>query len=255
LHDKVKWFTIVTSLLTSMGSNVGRKPKSASEKAEEKRHLERLGKHLKVLREAKNLTPQHLADKLGVTPQYIYMIESGRAKPSEKRLSDLARALGDSADEFLATAVTHVEDEFAARLRQAGLSSEEIEEAAGRVSARAKGDVVSGNEPLRISRDPVPEDELFGALAGGEEILAIDSLTFGEQDSASSYAKSVKESFGSKPAAQDPPKFLRTPAAGSAGTKVKAGPDAEIVVNRSVTRAEKKALKDIGKVIAHLLKR
>jgi transcriptional regulator with XRE-family HTH domain len=99
---------------------VGRKPKSANEKAEEQKHLRQLGEHLKELREAKNLTPQDLADKLGVTPQYIYMIESGKAKPSESRLNELARALGDLADEFLTTAIGHVEEEFATKLREAG---------------------------------------------------------------------------------------------------------------------------------------
>ena len=137
---------------------MGRQPKSASEKADEQEHLRQLGEHLKELREAKNLTPQDLADKLGVTPQYIYMIESGKAKPSEKRLNELARALGDLADEFLTTAIGHVEDEFAAKLKEAGLSPSEIKEAAHRVSASVKEDVISGREPLRVSRGDAPED-------------------------------------------------------------------------------------------------
>jgi transcriptional regulator with XRE-family HTH domain len=208
---------------------VGRKPKSASEKADEKRYLEQLGQHLKELRQAKNLTPQDLADKLGVTPQYIYMIESGRAKPSEKRLNDLASALGDLADEFRATAVTHVEDEFATKLQEAGLSPAEIEEAAKRVSARAKRDVASGDE----------------------EIVAMDRLTSTADASAFDYATSLKDEFG---VMHSPRRDAPRPASPST-QPVEAGPDAKIVVNRPISKDERQALHDIGRVIARLLKR
>ena len=233
---------------------MGREPKSASEKAEEQRYLVRLGKHLKELREIKHLTVRDLADKLDVKPQYIYMIEKGRAKPSERRLNQLASALGDLADEFLATAVTRVEDEFTAKLTEAGLSPTEIEEAARRVSARAKRDVVSGKEPLRVTRNHAPEGELFDALPDGEEIVAMDSLSLGEDVSAYSYAESLKDEFEESvpPTAQALTGQFDTQ---STGRPIEAGPDASIVVNRPVTREERKALQDIGRVIAHLLKR
>ena len=233
---------------------VGRKPKSASEKAEENRYLERLGRHLKELREAKNLTPQYLADKLGVTPQYIYMIESGRAKPSEKRLNDLARALGDLADEFLATAVTHVEDEFATKLREAGLSPDEIEEAARRVSAKAKRDVVSGEEPLPVARGDMPQGEVLSELSSAEDALEIELTGPSESSSAFDYAESIKDDFVGSAPTRSAFGMSRTPAPGRAERPIKAGPDAQIVVSRPVTREERKALQDIGKVIAHLLK-
>jgi len=234
---------------------MGRKPKSASEKAEEHKYLKQLGEHLKELREAKNLTPQDLADKLGVTPQYIYMIESGKAKPSESRLNELARALGDLADEFLTTAVSYVEDEFAAKLKEAGLSPAEIEEAARRVSARAKEDVVSGDEPLRVARGQAPEEEIFGALQNREEIVAMIGESSGSYDlGASDYAKSVQSEFKAKA-----PNKSTSHRAGSkvrrSGQIVKAGPNAHIVIDRSLTREERKALQDIGRVIAHLLTR
>jgi transcriptional regulator with XRE-family HTH domain len=235
---------------------VGRKPKSATEKAEEQKYLRQLGEHLKELREAKNLTPQDLADKLGVTPQYIYMIESGKAKPSESRLNEIARALGDLADEFLTTAIGHVEEEFATKLREAGLSVPEIEEAARRVSARVKEDVVSGKEPLRVSRGDAPEHEIWGALENEESIIAMSAAESSRLNdlSAADYAASVKEEF--QVGAQKRRQSARPrPKPRSSGQVVKAGSDARIVVDRSLTREERRALQDIGRVIEHLLNR
>ena len=235
---------------------MGRKRKSASEKAEEQKHLRQLGEHLKELREAKNLTPQDLADKLGVTPQYIYMIESGKAKPSESRLNELARALGDLADEFLTTAIGHVEEEFATKLREAGLSAAEIEEAARRVSARVKEDVVSGKEPLRVSRGDAPEEEIWGALDNSEDIIAMSADkspgTVGSS-SASAYARSVRDEFEA-PIKKRVSSRSRPPSRTS-GQVVQAGPYARIEVNRSLSREERRALQDIGRVIEHLLNR
>ena len=233
---------------------MGRKPKSASEKAEEQKHLRQLGEHLKELREAKNLTPQDLADKLGVTPQYIYMIESGKAKPSESRLNELARALGDLADEFLTTAIGHVEKEFATKLKEAGLSAAEIDEAARRVSARAKEDVVSGKEPLRVSRGQAPEEEIWCAIENKEEIVAMSATeASGSYDlSASGYAKSVQDEFSTKTPKKSTSHRARSHERRS-GQIVKAGPNAHIVIDRSLTREERRALQDIGRVIEHLL--
>ncbi len=234
---------------------MGRKPKSATEKAEENKYLRKLGEHLKELREAKNLTPQDLADKLGVTPQYIYMIESGKAKPSESRLNDLARALGDLADEFLTTAVGHVEDEFAAKLKEAGLSPAEIEEAARRVSARAKEDVVSGKEPLRVSRGQASEEDILGALENQEEMIVMEqnSPYLPDKASASNYARLVKGEFKAKGSRPRSSTVRTSGMRRRSGQTVNAGPEARIVVDRSLTREERNALQDIGRVIAHLL--
>ena len=234
---------------------MGRKPKSATEKSEEQKYLRQLGEHLKELREAKNLTQQDLADKLGVTPQYIYLIESGKAKPSESRLNELARALGDLADEFLATAIGHVEEEFAAKLKEAGLSPEEIKEAAQRVSASVKEDVVSGKEPLRVSRGQAPEEEILGALENHEEIVAMTTEPSASyESSASAYAMSVQSEFATRAPKQSRPQRASAKQRRS-GQVVKAGPNAHIVIDRSLTREERKALQDIGRVIEHLLKR
>ena len=235
---------------------MGRKPKSASEKAEEQKYLRQLGEHLKELREAQNLTPQDLADKLGVTPQYIYMIESGKATPSESRLNELARALGDLAYEFLTTAIGHVEDEFATKLREAGLSATEIEEAARRVSARVKEDVVSGKEPLRVSRGDAPEQEIWGALENQEQIVAMSAMELSglNELSAADYAESVRDEFQAG-APKRRQSAIPKSKAGTSGQVVKAGSEARIVVDRTLTREERRALQDIGRVIEHVLKK
>ena len=233
---------------------MGRERKSSKAKAEETKHLKRLGKHLKELRETKNLTPQDLADKLSVTPQYIYMIESGKAKPTERRLNELAAALGDLADEFLTTAVERVEDEFAARLKEAGLSPEEIDEAARRVSARVKENVVLGKEPLRVARGQASEEDILGAMESGEDIVAMETFGSYMPDKASDYARSVKGDFGVAPSAA----MAAGPKSRSSRRSeqvVAAGAEAQIVVNRKLSRKEHRALQDIGRVIEHLLKK
>ena len=87
----------------------------------------------------------------------------------------------------------------------------------------------------------------------------MDMKTFGDDGSAYDYAKSIKADFEGQHAASadSPARLLDRPAALStkAERTINAGPDASIVVNRPLTREQRKALKDIGKVIAHLLKR
>ena len=229
---------------------MGRKPRSKREKAEERRHLERLGRHLRSLREAKSLTPQDLADKLGVTPQYIYMIEAGKAKPSESRLNELADALGDLADEFLSTALEQVELEFEAKLREAGLSPDEIQRAAKRVSQRAKEDVVAGKEPLRVMRDASFGSDRPSPSAPGEEVvnLRADLSDFGAAESAAEYAAAAREEFGMTGRSRrrsGPPKRSRE--------IVRAGPDAKIVVERPIDDRERAMLTNFAELIDAML--
>ena len=196
------------------------------------------------------MTQKDLAEQLGVTPQYIHMIEAGRAKPSEQRLNELATALGDLAEEFLATAVSQVEDEFAEKLREAGLSPVEIEEAARRVSIRAKQSVVSGEEPLRIARQLTPSADLLEALEADEEIVAMHSLGPEESKSPLDYAKSIKTSFDVR---RESDRRMPRPSRRHRAT-VDAGPRARIIVEGDMTDSQRRALEDLGRVIKHLLK-
>ena len=62
---------------------------------------EKFGRHLRKLREAKNLTQEELADKAGMHSTYIGQIERGLRNPSLVNLQKLAKALRVSAGELL----------------------------------------------------------------------------------------------------------------------------------------------------------
>ena len=214
---------------------MGRTPRPEAEKAREQARLERIGRSLKALRKSKGLTAQDLADQLGVKSQYIYMIESGRARPTERRLKELANALGGaSAEAFLEVAVTQVEAEFADRLRTAGLSPAAIEDSAKRVAERAVLDV-STEESL----DDLDFDEVDRAAPG-----------IADRSSALGYAASVADDFES---GVRETRGARRWVRGTRGHAIAAGPDAHIVVQRPLTTAEREALTDVAKIVERLL--
>lgn len=51
------------------------------------------GRHLKRLREDRELTQEELAEAIGVTPQHLSDIERGRYSPGFTRLPQIAHAL------------------------------------------------------------------------------------------------------------------------------------------------------------------
>ena len=53
----------------------------------------KLGSRLKLLRNAAGLTQAHVAERLNVTKNYVYMVESGRREPSRKYLSAFAKLI------------------------------------------------------------------------------------------------------------------------------------------------------------------
>jgi len=53
-----------------------------------------LGKHIQKIRQAKDITQEELAEKIGVTQTWITYIETGRNKPNLKMLEKIAKALG-----------------------------------------------------------------------------------------------------------------------------------------------------------------
>jgi len=61
----------------------------------------KFGKHLRKLREAKNLTQEELADIAGMHFTYIGQIERGLRNPSLVNLHKLAKALRVSAGQLL----------------------------------------------------------------------------------------------------------------------------------------------------------
>lgn len=54
---------------------------------------EKLGKHIKKVREAKGLTQKTLAEKCDTTMDYIYFIEAGKKTPSTEMYIKISLAL------------------------------------------------------------------------------------------------------------------------------------------------------------------
>lgn len=53
-----------------------------------------IGKNIKLIRTSKNISQKELAEKIGVTPNYLSMIENEAKKPSLSLIEKLAQALG-----------------------------------------------------------------------------------------------------------------------------------------------------------------
>ena len=56
-------------------------------------HLKNFGKHIRTLRQSKNLSQEALADKAGMHRTYIGMLERGERNPALLNLIRLAEAL------------------------------------------------------------------------------------------------------------------------------------------------------------------
>jgi transcriptional regulator with XRE-family HTH domain len=66
-----------------------------------KERNETFGQRLRRIRKAKKLTQTALANKLGVTPQYIHLWESEKYRPSLQMFEWLCQALEVSSSELL----------------------------------------------------------------------------------------------------------------------------------------------------------
>jgi transcriptional regulator with XRE-family HTH domain len=62
-----------------------------------------IGKKIKILREAKNLTQQDLADILNADRQYIWKIETGKKNITLDYLDKIAKALSVKQSELINT--------------------------------------------------------------------------------------------------------------------------------------------------------
>lgn len=61
-----------------------------------------LGKKVKLLREQKNMTQTQLAERLGVTQEYVSLMERGVKYPGLRLGVALARVLGTTAEQLVA---------------------------------------------------------------------------------------------------------------------------------------------------------
>lgn len=68
--------------------------------------------NLRDLRERALLTPEELAEKVGVTRQAIYLWERGEARPTIKHIRELVKALSKTPDEIF-TAIEESKKELA----------------------------------------------------------------------------------------------------------------------------------------------
>ena len=70
----------------------------------------RIGKRLKQRREELGLTQEDLAEKLGLTPNYISTVERGASFPRCEKLILLLNGLEASADAVFCDVLTHSEN-------------------------------------------------------------------------------------------------------------------------------------------------
>ena len=63
-------------------------------------HNEFVAKRIRMLRERSRLTRNALANTAGISPTYIYQLESGAKSPTVEYLSYICQALGVSLSDF-----------------------------------------------------------------------------------------------------------------------------------------------------------
>ena len=52
------------------------------------------GKAIRVVRSGRGLSQRHLADRIGISPSHLSLVESGKRDPSLKLLEEIAVSLG-----------------------------------------------------------------------------------------------------------------------------------------------------------------
>lgn len=71
-----------------------------------------IGRQLRALRKAKNLTTQELADKVNVSQSYISRFENGRAIPDIDMLERILHALDTNLSSFFSTDIENVPEDL-----------------------------------------------------------------------------------------------------------------------------------------------
>ncbi len=83
-----------------------------------------IGEKLKNLRESEGLTQQDVAEKVGVSKEFISMVESGKRNPSFEVLSSIAAVFSKEVSHFMETP----KEDFALALRTAEINEKDKEE-------------------------------------------------------------------------------------------------------------------------------
>jgi transcriptional regulator with XRE-family HTH domain len=109
---------------------------------------ENVGKRIKKLREERNLSKSQFGKMVGVTGQYIGMIEKGTHSISVKLIVKICDATGVSAD-YILFGVTDSEQEVTTAASLYGLSNEQIQIALDIIKRVAQFiNTENGNEAL-----------------------------------------------------------------------------------------------------------
>lgn len=242
---------------------------------EEKRRLRDFGIYFNALRKDEGLTLQQLADRLGVTPQYLSKIQRGEFRPSEARLRELAAALHADPVEFLARAgviaqetkdilttrpqpyaalLRQVEarrgrarEQLAGKLESGGLPEQAVDAVLAQLPDAQVASIMRGEEPLEIRRS----DEVSAAALAARRDAAFEISPPGEARrlpgaSASDYLSAVAAEFGKG-------KQQRRVRQETTKTRIEAGPRARIEVSGAVTAEQRSLLESLAAVIAKAL--
>jgi len=111
------------------------------------RHV--LGRRLRTLREREGRTLTDVAERAGISPQYLSEIERGRKEPSSEMIAAVAGALGTTlvdlsgqiTDELRRQRVLDLarERDLEYQHHRAGVSDQDLRETAGRDGIRSSG--------------------------------------------------------------------------------------------------------------------
>lgn len=238
------------------------------------------GELLREIRRNRRITMRTLASSADMDPAYLSRIENGKTgAPKRETVERLAQALCEEqlleqgeCDELtrqLLVSAGHLQgrkeliddlsDRFSSRLRDEGFPEENIDEALAKVPLATMRKVLLGEEKLEIGyQAEFPPEEVKARKDAGEDVLTFGLLSPrpvgslekplpGIEESATGYLHQHAEEFTTQRRQQrarsskDPRKIYR------------AGPSAEIRVNRPISKEQEHQLRLITKLITTIL--
>ena len=130
-----------------------------------------LGKRIAILRRAKELKQDELAEKLGVSPQAVSKWENDQTCPDISLLPLLSKILGVSVDELLSG---QKEEAPAVRLLPAGERKDIGDMMIRIVLTSMSGDMARVNLPLAIIEVMMESEMNLSQISGNQALKSID---------------------------------------------------------------------------------
>ncbi len=130
-----------------------------------------LGKRIAILRRAKELKQDELAEKLGVSPQAVSKWENDQTCPDISLLPLLSKILGVSVDELLSG---QKEEAPTVRLLPAGERKDIGDMMIRIVLTSMSGDMVRVNLPLAIIEVMMESEMNLSQISGNQALKSID---------------------------------------------------------------------------------